>query len=214
MNIKISCDNKFEIIILIVIFYVISTSTNTQFHLQAQPVKSIKKNTFQWKINPTDSYIHFEIPFLVNHLKGEVKNFYLKNFNYKGYYNSLKNSELWIPVKEITTHNYYKDISIQSELFLNEKQYPYIKIKVLRFIPFNLQENYFFIDYEIQIKDTKKTYKEIILLKQSWNKIEAKGEILLARQDFSLYGNLILNFLMKDYIKINFYIVVNYTNKL
>ncbi len=206
-------DYKFKILLLIIFIYECHSLLNTKFHLSAQPVKNFKKNNFEWKINIQESTIQFEIPLLIKNIKGEVVNFKLRNFYYKGYYNSLKNSELWIPVKDITTHNFYKDNSIQSEYFLNEKQYPYIKIKVLKLIPFNIQEDYFFIDYEIQIKEIKKTYKEIILLKQSWNKIEAKGEILLPRHDFSLYGNLILNLFLKDYIKISFYIIINYTNK-
>jgi polyisoprenoid-binding protein YceI len=175
--------------------------------------KPLKKNTNpQWIVDIDKSYIKIEIPTILNSLniQGEVKKFLLIRFNYKGYYQSLKNTEFWIPVKYITTFNSYRDEGIKSENFLDEVQYPNIKIKIRGIYPFSLQQNLYFVDLEISIKNKSQTYKDIIRIEQRWNKIIINGEIMIIRKDFDLIGNIILDTILSDNIKIKYYLEVKY----
>jgi hypothetical protein len=166
----------------------------------------IKKPT--WQIDYEESYIYFEIPSILNSLRGEIKKFYLVNFKFYGNYYSLTNNELWIPVKSITTNNFYRDQNLRSEYYLNEKDFPYIKIKILKIYPFNIQENYYFIDFLVEIKNHRKVYKDIAFIQFQWNQILANGETILSLKDFQLNGNLIQKFVFNDNIKIKYKIVI------
>jgi len=166
----------------------------------------IKKPT--WQIDYEESYIYFEIPSILNSLRGEIKKFYLVNFKFYGNYYSLTNNELWIPVKSITTNNFYRDQNLRSEYYLNEKDFPYIKIKILKIYPFNIQENYYFIDFLVEIKNHRKVYKDIAFIQFQWNQILANGETILSLKDFQLNGNLIQKFVFSDNIKIKYKIVI------
>jgi hypothetical protein len=166
----------------------------------------IKKPT--WQIDYEESYIYFEIPSILNSLRGEIKKFYLVNFKFYGNYYSLTNNELWIPVKSITTNNFYRDQNLRSEYYLNEKDFPYIKIKILKIYPFNIQENYYFIDFLVEIKNHRKVYKDIAFIQFQWNQILANGETILSIKDFQLNGNLIQKFVFSDNIKIKYKIVI------
>jgi hypothetical protein len=166
----------------------------------------IKKPT--WQIDYEESYIYFEIPSILNSLRGEIKKFYLVNFKFYGNYYSLTNNELWIPVKSITTNNFYRDQNLLSEYYLNEKDFPYIKIKILKIYPFNIQENYYFIDFLVEIKNHRKVYKDIAFIQFQWNQILANGETILSLKDFQLNGNLIQKFVFSDNIKIKYKIVI------
>jgi len=170
----------------------------------SQPIK--KQTT--WHIDYEESYIYFEIPSLLSFLKGEIKKFNLVKFQYYGNYKNLIHNELWIPVNSITTNNFYRDKNIRSEFFLNEKDFPYIKIKILKIYPFNIQEHYYFIDFLVQIKNHRKVYKDIAFIKFQWNHILANGETILSLKDFQLNGNLILNLVFSDNIKIKYNIVI------
>jgi hypothetical protein len=150
----------------------------------------------------------FEIPSILNSLRGEIKKFYLVNFKFYGNYYSLTNNELWIPVKSITTNNFYRDQNLRSEYYLNEKDFPYIKIKILKIYPFNIQENYYFIDFLVEIKNHRKVYKDIAFIQFQWNQILANGETILSLKDFQLNGNLIQKFVFSDNIKIKYKIVI------
>jgi len=166
----------------------------------------IKKPT--WQIDYEESYIYFEIPSILNSLRGEIKKFYLVNFKFYGNYYSLTNNELWIPVKSITTNNFYRDQNLRSKYYLNEKDFPYIKIKILKIYPFNIQENYYFIDFLVEIKNHRKVYKDIAFIQFQWNQILANGETILSLKDFQLNGNLIQKFVFSDNIKIKYKIVI------
>ena len=166
----------------------------------------IKKPT--WQIDYEESYIYFEIPSILNSLRGEIKKFYLVNFKFYGNYYSLTNNELWIAVKSITTNNFYRDQNLRSEYYLNEKDFPYIKIKILKIYPFNIQENYYFIDFLVEIKNHRKVYKDIAFIQFQWNQILANGETILSLKDFQLNGNLIQKFVFSDNIKIKYKIVI------
>gem|GEM_PF-5943704 len=166
----------------------------------------IKKPT--WQIDYEESYIYFEIPSILNSLRGEIKKFYLVNFKFYGNYYSLTNNELWIPVKSITTNNFYRDQNLRSEYYLNEKDFPYIKIKILKIYPFNIQENYYFIDFLVEIKNHRKVYKDIAFIQFQWNQILANGETILSLKDFQLNVNLIQKFVFSDNIKIKYKIVI------
>ncbi|GIX42891.1 MAG: hypothetical protein KatS3mg129_2624 [Leptospiraceae bacterium] len=201
-SIKIRSFFKLCLILLIFIIFILPEK------IYSKPTKKNKKPV--WQIDLEESYIYFEVPTIFNTIKGKMDHFFVRNFKYKGYYKSLRNNELWIPVNSITTNSPYRDEGIRSEFFLNEKKYPYIKIKVLNIYPFNIQENYYFVDLEIEIKNIKKVYKDIVYIQQRWNKVIAKGETILSRSDFNLYGNIILNFFLSDKIIIKYNIVIIY----
>ncbi len=199
--------NKFKFthitifILLKIIYFIVYQNI-----LIAKPIKNNTVRSPKWSIYLKESYIKFEIPIILYKLKGQFLNYNVRNFRYLGYNQTLKNSELWIPVNTIQTDSIYRDKSILSEFFLDAKQYPYIKVKITNIIPFNISQNYFFIEYELTIKDIKNNFKEIVYLKTSWNKIIVQGEIYIPRKDFNLKGNLLLDLLLDNY----FYLVIQY----
>jgi hypothetical protein len=200
---------KFENIHFLVFYkkwYCLSIVLSFFLFIKENHSQPIKKPT--WQIDYEESYIYFEIPSILNSLRGEIKKFYLVNFKFYGNYYSLTNNELWIPVKSITTNNFYRDQNLRSEYNLNEKDFPYIKIKILKIYPFNIQENYYFIDFWVEIKNHRKVYKDIAFIQFQWNQILANGETILSLKDFQLNGNLILNFVFSDNIKIKYKIVI------
>lgn len=200
---------KFENIHFLVFYkkwYCLSIVLSFFLFIKENHSQPIKKPT--WQIDYEESYIYFEIPSILNSLRGEIKKFYLVNFKFYGNYYSLTNNELWIPVKSITTNNFYRDQNLRSEYNLNEKDFPYIKIKILKIHPFNIQENYYFIDFWVEIKNHRKVYKDIAFIQFQWNQILANGETILSLKDFQLNGNLILNFVFSDNIKIKYKIVI------
>jgi len=200
---------KFENIHFLVFYkkwYCLSIVLSFFLFIKENHSQPIKKPT--WQIDYEESYIYFEIPSILNSLRGEIKKFYLVNFKFYGNYYSLTNNELWIPVKSITTNNFYRDQNLRSEYYLNEKDFPYIKIKILKIYPFNIQENYYFIDFLVEIKNHRKVYKDIAFIQFQWNQILANGETILSLKDFQLNGNLILNFVFSDNIKIKYNIMI------
>jgi len=200
---------KFENIHFLVFYkkwYCLSIVLSFFLFIKENHSQPIKKST--WQIDYEESYIYFEIPSILNSLRGEIKKFYLVNFKFYGNYYSLTNNELWIPVKSISTNNFYRDQNFRSEYYLNEKDFPYIKIKILKIYPFNIQENYYFIDFLVEIKNHRKVYKDIAFIQFQWNQILANGETILSLKDFQLNGNLILNFVFSDNIKIKYKIVI------
>lgn len=200
---------KFENIHFLVFYkkwYCLSIVLSFFLFIKENHSQPIKKPT--WQIDYEESYIYFEIPSILNSLRGEIKKFYLVNFKFYGNYYSLTNNELWIPVKSITTNNFYRDQNLRSEYYLNEKDFPYIKIKILKIYPFNIQENYYFIDFWVEIKNHRKVYKDIAFIQFQWNQILANGETILSLKDFQLNGNLILNFVFSDNIKIKYNIMI------
>jgi len=200
---------KFENIHFLVFYkkwYCLSIVLSFFLFIKENHSQPIKKPTGQ--IDYEESYIYFEIPSILNSLRGEIKKFYLVNFKFYGNYYSLTNNELWIPVKSITTNNFYRDQNLRSEYYLNEKDFPYIKIKILKIYPFNIQENYYFIDFLVEIKNHRKVYKDIAFIQFQWNQILANGETILSLKDFQLNGNLIQKFVFSDNIKIKYKIVI------
>jgi hypothetical protein len=200
---------KFENIHFLVFYkkwYCLSIVLSFFLFIKENHSQPIKKPT--WQIDYEESYIYFEIPSILNSLRGEIKKFYLVNFKFYGNYYSLTNNELWIPVKSITTNNFYRDQNLRSEYYLNEKDFPYIKIKILKIYPFNIQENYYFIDFLVEIKNHRKVYKDIAFIQFQWNQILANGETILSLKDFQLNGNLIQKFVFSDNIKIKYKIVI------
>ncbi len=191
--------NKKWYCLSIVLSFFLFTKENHSQTIRKQPT---------WQIDYEESYIHFEIPSLFNSLRGEIKKFYLVNFKFYGNYFNLINNELWIPVNSITTNNFYRDKNIRSKFFLNEKDFPYIKIKILKIYPFNIQEHYYFIDFLVEIKNHQKVYKDIALIKFQWNQILATGETILSLKDFQLNSNLILNFVFSDNINIKYNLLI------
>ncbi|MFN3604854.1 MAG: YceI family protein [Leptonema sp. (in: bacteria)] len=174
----------------------------------------IPRPTPYWKIDKERSYIKFEIPILYFTVKGNIKNFSLKkNFNYNGYYKSLKNKELWIDISSIYTESKYRDEFIMSEFLLNHKQYPYSIIKIIEIYQLDKKSNYYLVTFEIQIKSIKKQITELVYIENYLNKFITRGQLSISRNDYDLKGNLLLNALMDEYIHCEYYLEILYTYK-
>jgi len=109
---------KFENIHFLVFYkkwYCLSIVLSFFLFIKENHSQPIKKPT--WQIDYEESYIYFEIPSILNSLRGEIKKFYLVNFKFYGNYYSLTNNELWIPVKSITTNNFYRDQNLRSKYY-------------------------------------------------------------------------------------------------
>lgn len=170
------------------------------------------KPVYQWKINKENSYIKFEIPLLFSSIiSGSFKNYSLKNFNYNGNFKSLKKKELWIDIQSISTGSFNRDEVLKSEYFLNSKQYPFSIIKIIEIYPLNEKSNFYLVTFEIKIKSHTKQITEVIYIEQYLNKIIAKGSFYISRKEFDIKGNLLLDFLMNEWIKCEFYLEILYT---
>lgn len=169
------------------------------------------KPFYQWKINKENSYIKFEIPLFFSSVYGKFNNYSLKNFSYNGHFKSLKKKELWIDIQSITTGSFQRDEALRSKYFLNSQEYPFSIIRIIEIYPLSEKSNFYLVTFEIKIKSYTRQITELFYIEQYLNKIIAKGIFYISRKEFDIKGNLLLDLLMKEWIKCEFYLEILYT---
>ncbi|MCS7205837.1 MAG: YceI family protein [Leptospiraceae bacterium] len=179
-----------------------------EFNLDSLHSKPIIIDGRTYNIDYKNSFIKFKVETIVSSVvNGQINEFYLTSSKQVSNY---KKSSLFIfniKSKSIKIGNLYIDEAIQSEYYLDSKNHPNITVKILEMQPTNILKNFYYITYSIQIKNIEKQYREIFYYQRKGNQIIIKGIANIPKDDFFKW-NLILDFVFKENIQIDFLIIL------